>query len=207
VRDVRPTCRRSPFCGSHQLLGVIFNHGLRNLSRIEDEPLRALHPGEADLSPGCARGTVHGVWLLPGPPRRGRSAVCRSAGPDGGPGESHQCEVKTLPTEFVLLANQRELPASRRCATARACSTAPSSIPRRTRSRISMGALSCAASSASRGYRFPDADRRGFNPQGEHDETLNVQERGYASPVSVPGINFGRPGARPGAARHRCQIW
>ena len=106
LEDVVRGCTDLPtlaFCGSHQLLGFIFNHGLRTLSRVEDEPMRALRPDEADLSPGAHAGlfTEYGFHPvnkvaddplfaeLPDP------MVVR---------ESHQCEVKTLPPEFVLLA-------------------------------------------------------------------------------------------------------
>src|SRR5436190_2938040 len=46
--DVVQTCVDVPtlaFCGSHQLLGFSFNHGIRRLSRVEDEPMRPLRPG------------------------------------------------------------------------------------------------------------------------------------------------------------------
>jgi len=119
LEDVVRTCTDLPtlaFCGSHQLLGFIFNHGLRTLSRVEDEPMRVLRPDEADLSPGAHAGlfTEYGFHPvnkvvddplfadLPDP------MVVR---------ESHQCEVKTLPPEFALLATNENcrIQAMRHC--------------------------------------------------------------------------------------------
>jgi anthranilate/para-aminobenzoate synthase component II len=106
LEDVVRTCVDVPtlaFCGSHQLLGFIFNHGLRNLSRIEDDPLRALRPGEPDLTAGAHAGlfTEYGFH----PVHRVADDPLFADLPDPTVvRESHQCEVKTLPAEFVLLA-------------------------------------------------------------------------------------------------------
>jgi anthranilate/para-aminobenzoate synthase component II len=106
LEDVVRTCVDVPtlaFCGSHQLLGFMFNHGMRNLTRVEDEPLRPLRPGEPDFSPGAHAGlfTEYGFHAV----RKVEDDPLLADLPD--PfivREWHQCEIKTLPPEFVLLA-------------------------------------------------------------------------------------------------------
>lgn len=92
------------FCGSHQLLGFIFNHGMRSLTRVEDEPLRPLRPGEPDFSPGAHAGffTEYGFHTV----RKVADDPLFAGLPDPFIArEWHQCEIKTLPPDFVLLAS------------------------------------------------------------------------------------------------------
>jgi anthranilate/para-aminobenzoate synthase component II len=107
LEDVVRTCVDVPtlaFCGSHQLLGFIFNTGLRHMERIEDEPLRPLRPGEPDMGNGSPPGLFteygfHPVHAVEGDPLFAglpNPFVVR---------EWHMCEVKRLPSEFVLLAS------------------------------------------------------------------------------------------------------
>jgi hypothetical protein len=92
------------FCGSHQLLGFIFNHGLRNLSRIEDEPMRPLRPGEPDLTSGEHAGLFEEYGYYP--IQKVADDPLFADLPDPFVvHEWHYCEVKTLPPEFVLLAS------------------------------------------------------------------------------------------------------
>ncbi|MGQ9513866.1 MAG: hypothetical protein ACUVTL_02270 [Thermoproteota archaeon] len=37
-------------CGSHQLLGFMYNLDIYTINRLEDEPMRKLLPGEVDLA-------------------------------------------------------------------------------------------------------------------------------------------------------------
>ncbi len=92
-------------CGGHQLLGHIFSRDLRQVERLEDEPIRRLGAGEPDMYP-----EYHAGWYK----EKGMQPVRVLEREDplfaGLPGtimvlESHYCEVKTLPPEFVLLAS------------------------------------------------------------------------------------------------------
>ncbi len=105
MEDVVLQCADIPmlaFCGSHQLLGFMFNHGMRHLERVVDEPMRELRPGEPDHGSGNPPGlfteygfhAIHRVEddpLFAGLPE---PFVMR---------EWHTCEIKQLPEEFVLL--------------------------------------------------------------------------------------------------------
>jgi GMP synthase (glutamine-hydrolysing) len=93
------------FCGSHQLLGFVFNGGFRHLERVQDEPMRPLGPGEPQIGGVSAQGAG---WFS----EQGFYAV-RAVQPDplfaGLPDpfvvrESHYCEVKRLPADFELIA-------------------------------------------------------------------------------------------------------
>lgn len=93
------------FCGSHQLLGFMFNDGFRHLSRVEDEPMRRLRPGEPDRSnpnpDGVGFFAEDGFYPIqvvkPDPLFHGLPDpfIVR---------ESHYCEIKRLPPDFDLLA-------------------------------------------------------------------------------------------------------
>jgi anthranilate/para-aminobenzoate synthase component II len=94
------------FCGSHQLLGFLFNRGFRNMSVVEDEPMRPLRPEEpvpSDAGPDaagyfCEAGFYPLTMLKPDPLFEGlpNPFVVR---------EAHYCEIKTLPPDFDLLAS------------------------------------------------------------------------------------------------------
>lgn len=91
------------FCGSHQLLGFMFNHGFRNLKKINDELMRPLRPGEPD-EPGpdavgyfSERGFYPIRMVTPDPLFEGLPDpfIVR---------EAHYAEIKTLPPDFELIA-------------------------------------------------------------------------------------------------------
>lgn len=94
-------------CGSHQLLAFMYNLDFRSITQLQDEPMRPLRPGEPDV-----RGDYHPgyfkefgfypVYIVQNDPIF-----------DGLPNpfvvyESHYCEVKKLPPDFVLLASTNE---------------------------------------------------------------------------------------------------
>ncbi len=94
-------------CGSHQLLGFLFNGALRSSPRLYDEPIRARRPGEPILNPdyhpehymerGFFELTLHEEDPLFEGCRRPPIVY-----------ESHYCEIKTLPEGFRLLASTPE---------------------------------------------------------------------------------------------------
>lgn len=93
-------------CGSHQLLGFMFNDGFRNLKRVIDEPMRPLHDGEAQIgwwiSPETAgMFTEQGYYpirpLVSDPLFAGLPNPCVMP-------ESHACEIKRVPDAFELIA-------------------------------------------------------------------------------------------------------
>jgi GMP synthase (glutamine-hydrolysing) len=97
------------FCGSHQLLGFLFNDGFRRLERVVDEPMRRLRPGEPQIGGVSADGAG---WFS----EQGFYPV-RIVQPDplfaGLPDpfvvrESHYCEVKRLPPDFELIATSED---------------------------------------------------------------------------------------------------
>jgi GMP synthase-like glutamine amidotransferase len=93
------------FCGSHQLLGFMFNDGFRNLRRVEDQPMRRLLPGEPQI--GAATPDNAGWFSEQGfyPIRQVRPDPLFDGLPDPFVvRESHTCEVKELPPGFELIA-------------------------------------------------------------------------------------------------------
>jgi anthranilate/para-aminobenzoate synthase component II len=98
-------------CGSHQLLGFMYNRGFRNLKSVEDEPMRRLRPGEAQVgavSPDNAGYFVEqGFYpiqiLAPDPLFAGLPDPFMVR-------ESHTCEIKQLPAEFELIATNENCP-------------------------------------------------------------------------------------------------
>jgi GMP synthase-like glutamine amidotransferase len=93
------------FCGSHQLLGFMFNHGFRDLDRVMDEPMRPLREDEPQIG---AVTKDNAGWFT----EQGFYPVCIvKSDPlfDGLPDpfivrESHVCEIKHLPLGFDLIA-------------------------------------------------------------------------------------------------------
>ena len=93
------------FCGSHQLLGFMYNHGFRNLKRVEDEPMRRLRPGEAQV--GMVNADSAGFFVEQGfyPIQVVKPDPLFADLPDPFMvRESHTCEIKQLPAEFELIA-------------------------------------------------------------------------------------------------------
>ena len=93
------------FCGSHQLLGFMYNHGFRHLERVEDQPMRRLRPGEPQV--GAVSADNAGWFSEQGfyPVRPVRPDPLFAGLPD--PfivRQSHTCEVKQLPPGFDLIA-------------------------------------------------------------------------------------------------------
>lgn len=99
------------FCGSHQLIGFVFNGGFRQLERVVDEAMRPLRPGEPDHAspPKYAVGMfreegIYPIQILKPDPLF-----------DGLPDpflvrESHYCEIKRLPPQFDLIATNENCP-------------------------------------------------------------------------------------------------
>ena len=88
-------------CGSHQLLAHLFNHDIRRVAHLSDEPMRNLLPGECDLGgDGFFREQgFYPVDIVKSDPLFDGLAnpfLVR---------QSHYCEVKTLPDDFELLAS------------------------------------------------------------------------------------------------------
>ncbi len=106
--DMVNACAHIPtlaFCGSHQLLGFMFNHGFRNLNRVEDEPMRPLHKGEPQI--GAATPDNTGLFTEQGfyPIRISKPDPLFHNLPDPFVvRESHTCEIKHLPPGFDLIA-------------------------------------------------------------------------------------------------------
>jgi anthranilate/para-aminobenzoate synthase component II len=106
--DMLQECAGVPtlaFCGSHQLLGFMFNDGFRNLERVNDEPMRPLREGEPQI--GAVSADMRGWFSEQGfyPIRQVRPDPLFDGLPD--PfivRESHTCEVKRLPPAFDLIA-------------------------------------------------------------------------------------------------------
>ncbi len=91
-------------CAGHQLLGFLFNaEDFHTVTRLEDEYMRRLGPGEpvsvSDKHPGwyCQSG-MYEIEILRQDP------VFAGFGDTLTVSESHFCEVKTLPPDFIHLA-------------------------------------------------------------------------------------------------------
>ena len=106
-------CNRTPtlaLCGSHQLLGFLFNGEINCQERLFDQPMRRLAQHEPVTNPDYHPEYYmeKGFYAL-NLTDEGRSdplftvfdtapIVC----------ESHYCEIKTLPPDFTLLASTQE---------------------------------------------------------------------------------------------------
>lgn len=93
-------------CGSHQLLGYMYNIDLHSVPELRDEPMRKLRPSEPDLAdyhPGYFK--EYGFYpvniVKDDPIFRGlpNPFVVR---------EAHYCEVRAIPPNFELLASTDE---------------------------------------------------------------------------------------------------
>jgi anthranilate/para-aminobenzoate synthase component II len=106
--DLVGECAEVPtiaFCGSHQLLGFMFNHGFRRLDRVLDEPMRRLRDGEPQI--GGVTADNAGWFVEQGfyPIRIVRPDPLFAGLPDPFVArESHTCEIKQLPPGFELIA-------------------------------------------------------------------------------------------------------
>ncbi|MBM3277535.1 MAG: hypothetical protein FJY95_05575 [Candidatus Handelsmanbacteria bacterium] len=93
------------FCGSHQLLGFMYNRGFRNMQKVEDEPMRRLLPGEAQV--GAVSPDNAGYFVEQGfyPIQKVGADPLFAGLPDPFVvRESHTCEIKQLPAGFELIA-------------------------------------------------------------------------------------------------------
>jgi GMP synthase (glutamine-hydrolysing) len=94
-------------CGSHQLNAMFHTMNIRRVTQLEDLPMRKLRPGEPDLYPAYHPGYFketgfHHLTIVQDDPLfRGFRGTFFCL-------ESHYCEVKTLPREFVVLASNAE---------------------------------------------------------------------------------------------------
>lgn len=94
-------------CGSHQLLGFLFNGRLYRVERLYDEPMRPRQPGEPiinhDYHPEyfMERGFYELTVLKP-------DSLFEGCGSPPIVYESHYCEIKALPPGFDLLASTLE---------------------------------------------------------------------------------------------------
>ncbi len=97
-------------CGSHQLLGFVFNQDLCRVERLFDEPMRRLRPGEPVTNPDYHPDYFmeRGFYTLELTEAARRDPLFAGFGPTALCYESHYCEVKTLPPDFELLASTPE---------------------------------------------------------------------------------------------------
>jgi GMP synthase (glutamine-hydrolysing) len=112
LRNVTDILRKSDIptlciCGSHQLLGFVFNGTIDRVKRLHDEPMRKHRPGEAITNEGYhpeyfMENGLYRVRILRTDPLFtgfGKSALLR---------ESHYCEIKKVPPCFRLLASTKD---------------------------------------------------------------------------------------------------
>ena len=97
-------------CGSHQLLGFLFNDGVKPNVQLRDEPMRRLEPNEPITNPD-----YHPEFYM----ERGFYPLELTEQGQGDPlfaglgspplvYESHYCEIKRLPPGWELLASTKE---------------------------------------------------------------------------------------------------
>lgn len=96
-------------CGSHQLMGFLFNGALGNVEKLHNQPMRKRRPGEPIINPDyhpeyfMERGFYELTLHTPDPLFSGCADPPVVF-------ESHYCEIKTLPPGFRLLASTPECP-------------------------------------------------------------------------------------------------
>lgn len=120
VNSLRPICNwllaehnRIPtlaLCGSHQLLGFLFNGEIEESERLYDQPMRRLASDEPVTNPDYHPEYYmeKGFYRLILTDRGKQDPLFK--GFDAAPTvcESHYCEIKTAPPEFDLLASTPE---------------------------------------------------------------------------------------------------
>jgi GMP synthase (glutamine-hydrolysing) len=82
----------------------VFNHDFRQVEGLEDEPIRKLAEGEADLRPNYHPGWYTETGMQPVRLVEREDPLFAGLPETITVLESHYCEVKTVPTEFRLLA-------------------------------------------------------------------------------------------------------
>ncbi len=94
-------------CGSHQLIGCLFNGETDGMQRLKDRPMRLRRPGEPIVNADChpehfmERGFYELDVMADDP-------LFAGCGKPPVVMESHYCEVKQLPPGFRLLASTPE---------------------------------------------------------------------------------------------------
>lgn len=91
-------------CGGHQLLAYVFTRDLRKVEKLDDEPMRRLAPGEADVEPGYHPGWFTEKGMQPVRVLRRDDPLFASLPETIMVLQAHYCEVKELPPNFTLLA-------------------------------------------------------------------------------------------------------
>jgi GMP synthase-like glutamine amidotransferase len=91
-------------CGGHQLVGEVFSRDLRAVEKLEDEPIRRLAEGEADLYPSYHAGWFTETGMQPVRVREREDPLFAGLPETVMVLESHYCEVKAPPPDFLLLA-------------------------------------------------------------------------------------------------------
>jgi GMP synthase-like glutamine amidotransferase len=97
-------------CGSHQLLGFCFNRDLRHTTRLQDEPMRRLQPGEPITNPDYhpEHFMERGFYTLTLSSEGEKDGLFAGINKSPILYESHYCEIKQLPPDFELLASSPE---------------------------------------------------------------------------------------------------
>jgi GMP synthase-like glutamine amidotransferase len=93
-------------CGSHQLLGYLYNGDIHQGERLHDEPMRHLRPGEPVTNPDYHPDHFmeRGFYPLELSDEGRSDPLFAGLGESPYLYESHYCEIKRLPSEFKLLA-------------------------------------------------------------------------------------------------------
>jgi GMP synthase (glutamine-hydrolysing) len=97
-------------CGSHQLLGFLYNQDLRQTAQLCDQPMRRLKPGEPITNPDYHPDFFmeRGFYPLELTEQGAADPLFAGLGANPLVYESHYCEIKTLPPDFDLLASTPE---------------------------------------------------------------------------------------------------
>lgn len=97
-------------CGSHQLLGFLFNQDIRQGQQLCDEPMRRLRHREPVTHPDYHPDFLmeHGFHALDLTKAGQRDPLFENLASPPLVYESHYCEVKKLPPNFELLASTPE---------------------------------------------------------------------------------------------------